>query len=573
MTEGTIFFSYSRDNSDFVINLANDLREAGANVWMDQIDIKPGTRWDRSIENALVSSQTLLVILSKSSVESNNVMDEVSFALEEGKHIVPVLFEECTIPFRLRRLQFADFTGDPKKGIKTLIEALHLEQKIADKLITNEIKESKAEEQKEKPIVTPQKTEKSIVEPVQKTVKQRATPPPKQKKKSKTPLFAIASFAIIAIAFAAFKFLGPTEDEKHWEQSLASNTLEDFDYHVQNFDECAHEAIATKKIAVIIENDKDNNHWTEIKDSIDFIDFEEHLETYPNCSHTVLANKKIDRLANAIKEKNSWDKAFSEKTEMGIKAYLNEYPEGTYAKEANNFLSKLTVEKSDWNSTTKTNTVTAYNNFLKKYPEGAFAAEANTKLNSINAASTRKRDIADWKRVNRYTNTTAYYKYHLRTFKTCIHKTEAYNKIRAIDNQINYYKRIANRPSARAYYNYITRYGGLKAIYFYQAKREMYNLSTRRGSVGWVYIGTLSNDKRYINNARNFNNSYNTSVLKVPVASDLIKSRNKQVIYSSFKTNTKTTQFFNVNEVAVVLEKHEKKINNVVEIWLRVAKI
>ena len=134
MQDKSIFFSYSRDNSDFVINLAKELRSAGAKIWLDQLDIKPGTRWDKSIEDALKESGTLLVVLSKSSVASNNVMDEVSYALEEGKTVVPVLLEECEIPFRLRRLQFADFTQSKEKGIATLTKALQLDTHVADKL-------------------------------------------------------------------------------------------------------------------------------------------------------------------------------------------------------------------------------------------------------------------------------------------------------------------------------------------------------------------------------------------------------------------------------------------------------
>ncbi len=127
----TIFFSYSRENSETVLELAKELRNAGADIWLDQLDIKPGTRWDKSIEDALASSQTLLVILSKPAVESDNVMDEVSYALEEGKTVVPVLLEECEIPFRLRRLQFADFTESHEKGMETLTKALGLKDNVA----------------------------------------------------------------------------------------------------------------------------------------------------------------------------------------------------------------------------------------------------------------------------------------------------------------------------------------------------------------------------------------------------------------------------------------------------------
>jgi hypothetical protein len=142
MTDNTIFFSYSRDNSDFVLGLAKELREAGANVWLDQLDIKPGTRWDKSIETALEKSSTLLVVLSKSSVASHNVMDEVSYALEEGKTVVPILLEECEVPFRLRRLQFADFTQSRESGMQTLSKALHIDEDIANKPASDPVNES-----------------------------------------------------------------------------------------------------------------------------------------------------------------------------------------------------------------------------------------------------------------------------------------------------------------------------------------------------------------------------------------------------------------------------------------------
>ena len=35
-----VFFSYARTETDFALKLAKDLRDAGANVWIDQLDIK-----------------------------------------------------------------------------------------------------------------------------------------------------------------------------------------------------------------------------------------------------------------------------------------------------------------------------------------------------------------------------------------------------------------------------------------------------------------------------------------------------------------------------------------------------
>src|SRR4051794_8447298 len=100
------FFSYAREDGDFALKLATDLREAGANIWIDQLDIPPGRRWDAEIQKALRALNCMLVILSPHSVESDNVLDEISYALETRKTIIPILKSDCDIPFRIKRLQY-----------------------------------------------------------------------------------------------------------------------------------------------------------------------------------------------------------------------------------------------------------------------------------------------------------------------------------------------------------------------------------------------------------------------------------------------------------------------------------
>jgi hypothetical protein len=118
------FLSYAREDAEFVLRLAKDLRMGGAGVWVDQLDIAPGQRWDRAVEDALAKCLQLVVILSPAAVESTNVMDEVSLALEDGKTVVPVLHRQCKIPFRLRRLQYVDLSLDYKAGHDRLLQTL-----------------------------------------------------------------------------------------------------------------------------------------------------------------------------------------------------------------------------------------------------------------------------------------------------------------------------------------------------------------------------------------------------------------------------------------------------------------
>lgn len=121
----TLFFSYNRKDTEFALKLADDLTARGLNVWIDQRDIAPGTRWDDEIENALALSGTQIVILSPTSVESQNVLDEVSFAIDAGKRIIPIVLETCHVPLRLSRFQYIDFTAGYEMGLKNLYAVLN----------------------------------------------------------------------------------------------------------------------------------------------------------------------------------------------------------------------------------------------------------------------------------------------------------------------------------------------------------------------------------------------------------------------------------------------------------------
>src|SRR5947207_6437374 len=54
-------------------------------------------------------------------------MDEVSFALESNKLVIPLLLRRCNVLFRLRRVQQVDFTGDYDVGRSNLLRALQVQ--------------------------------------------------------------------------------------------------------------------------------------------------------------------------------------------------------------------------------------------------------------------------------------------------------------------------------------------------------------------------------------------------------------------------------------------------------------
>lgn len=119
------FISYSRVNQQFALRLACELKSAGFSIWMDQFDIPTGARWDDEIEKALRECQIFLIIMTPASIASANAKDEIGYAIDHGKHILPVLLENCEIPLRLRRMQYVDFTQmNFDEGFKTAKDLL-----------------------------------------------------------------------------------------------------------------------------------------------------------------------------------------------------------------------------------------------------------------------------------------------------------------------------------------------------------------------------------------------------------------------------------------------------------------
>ena len=119
------FISYSRVDSDFVDILHRLLTSKGYDAWLDRRNISAGSRWDQEIETAIKQRSHMTVILSPSSVESANVADEWSYAIDEGKTVIPILHRPCDVPMRLRRMNWIDFSNQPiSDAFKAYIETL-----------------------------------------------------------------------------------------------------------------------------------------------------------------------------------------------------------------------------------------------------------------------------------------------------------------------------------------------------------------------------------------------------------------------------------------------------------------
>jgi len=89
-----VFISYSLKDKPWVAEFASALKEAGVKALFDVAELSPGDRWQDQIQDALRSSRTLVVILSRNSAENPWTFFELGAALADQKRIIPVLSEE-----------------------------------------------------------------------------------------------------------------------------------------------------------------------------------------------------------------------------------------------------------------------------------------------------------------------------------------------------------------------------------------------------------------------------------------------------------------------------------------------
>jgi adenylate cyclase len=124
-----VFVSYSRQDNDKVQALTSKLRSAGVRLWMDVRNIDGAAMWGEEIVNAVAKSKVLLLLVSKTSVTSQNVVKEVLLASEHKGHILPVDLEPTEIPGSLRYalagIQHIEyFRGDPDEAMKSVLRSL-----------------------------------------------------------------------------------------------------------------------------------------------------------------------------------------------------------------------------------------------------------------------------------------------------------------------------------------------------------------------------------------------------------------------------------------------------------------
>jgi hypothetical protein len=109
-----IFLSHSARDKIFVRRIADSLSFYGIPIFFDEREIKVGDNIPEKIYDGLERATHVIYVLSKNSIQSEWVKEELSVAKmkqmdKKGCHILPVLIDDVSPPSSISHIKYADF--------------------------------------------------------------------------------------------------------------------------------------------------------------------------------------------------------------------------------------------------------------------------------------------------------------------------------------------------------------------------------------------------------------------------------------------------------------------------------
>lgn len=105
----SVFVSYSRKDRPEVMPIIEGLEKAGITVWWDGL-LEAGNVFLQTTEDALENAAVVLVVWTKTSINSNWVRDEATSGRDDGR-LVPLTIDGSMAPLGFRQFQIADLSG------------------------------------------------------------------------------------------------------------------------------------------------------------------------------------------------------------------------------------------------------------------------------------------------------------------------------------------------------------------------------------------------------------------------------------------------------------------------------
>ena len=120
---GRVFLSYARDDLRRAAKVAQALEAAGHEVWWDS-HLKGGSEYSREIDEALKAAEAVVVLWSKTSVDSEWVRDEAAVGKQSGR-LVPARIDATEPPLGFRQHHTIDLSGRGAAGIRQLVDTVN----------------------------------------------------------------------------------------------------------------------------------------------------------------------------------------------------------------------------------------------------------------------------------------------------------------------------------------------------------------------------------------------------------------------------------------------------------------
>ena len=102
-TDAFLFVSYARKDAGIVYPLIERLASAGVRLWYDA-GLQGGEIWPEVIADHLNRSAACLAFVSRNAVASHNCFHELIFAVESGKPLIPIRYQEAQLSLGMKMM-------------------------------------------------------------------------------------------------------------------------------------------------------------------------------------------------------------------------------------------------------------------------------------------------------------------------------------------------------------------------------------------------------------------------------------------------------------------------------------
>lgn len=134
-----VFISHSNQDSDETLFIADSLRRAGIDVWVDFENIRGGADWLCEIQAGIQRCDAVVVVLSKASASSVWVERECLYAWQLRKPVFTALVADILIPLHLINIQYCDLRARNTDGMSKLIDSIQAALRSDDGATRNTI--------------------------------------------------------------------------------------------------------------------------------------------------------------------------------------------------------------------------------------------------------------------------------------------------------------------------------------------------------------------------------------------------------------------------------------------------